>query len=449
MSPAEEPRNLDHRMARFLTIRYALALGLVAALAIGTQVVVQVSLARQAHDARTINLAGRQRMLSQRLCKAVLAEREARRDGRVTAAWREEIETVLGEWSAAHQRLTAASGSPGMGADNSSEVAALLVELTPVHVGMVADATAAAEDQAAVERLLAREAAFLSRMEAVVGAYDGEARARVEALARLELLLLAAALVVLVLEALMVFAPAVRRIRAAIAEREVLRRQELDLELAAAAERVTRGIGQDLHDGLGQRLTGLSLQAAALQRRLATAAEPGHAELAAGIASEARNAVGQARAMAHRLAPLEVVDTALGDALHRLAHDAAEASGLTCTATCDSAADPQQVAMAAEIFRIAQEALTNALRHARASTITLSLSRDGGEAVLGIEDDGVGIPPGAAAGMGLRAMAHRAARLGGSITIAAAAPQGTRIICRWPLPPQGQEAPPPSYPPSP
>lgn len=403
-SPSVHRPDLD--AARSLSRRYALALGVIAALIIAGQVVVQIALNRQRTDGTIINLAGRQRMLSQRLCKAALAWRDHQDPSRLA-----ELRMVQGKWTQAHQRLTQGNDLAHAGRDNSPAAQAALGSLSGAVAAMDAAATALPGDTTAVDRLLAAEGAFLAGMEQVVGIYESEAARRVTILVRLELALCGLLLFVLALEAVVVFRPAMRRLRLAIAERERLRaRETVERELAVAAQ-VARGIGQDLHDGLGQTLTALSLQAASLAQVLNGSARA----QADALARDLGEAIGTARALARRLSPVDIQAAGLEGALRGLVDATARSAGIICRLSWPTDGAPP-AALGDDLFRIAQEAITNALRHGRATHIAIEVRCGDGAWHLRIDDDG---QAGAAAsdGLGLRSMRDRALRLGGHLAV--------------------------------
>jgi signal transduction histidine kinase len=416
----------DQTTSRFLTIRYLLALATVGLLIVIAQVMVQVVLHRQNHDAMVINLAGRQRMLSQELCKAALAwqgatsaEERQRRLG--------EINRVREDWGAAQGRLVADQQTPGMGIDNSVEVAAALVRLQPAFESMQSGAALIDQDPRALDRLLAHEGEFLSQMELIVGLYQAEAGQRIARLMTLEFAVCLVMLAVLVAEALLVFRPAVARLRQAMAERERLREQEqLNRELVVAAD-VARGIGFDLHDGIGQTLTALSFQAKGLEGSLAGTPQATHIALLRGGLSEA---LVQVRVAARRLCPVDIQVAGLEAALTELAESTREVAGVECKAFCMAGFAPQE---GEELFRIAQEAITNALRHGQAHTISIDLRTDGRSGVLEITDDGSATAAPPADGVGLRSMRYRAHRIGGALEVGPKSGGGWRVTCTFPL----------------
>ncbi len=374
---------LDGSAARDFTRRYALALGLVALLSIAAQIAVQVALHRARSDAAVVNLAGRQRMLSQRLTMTALA---AERD----PAFIVTVASVLGEWTEAHQRLSRGDDLANAGRDNSPAVRQAFADLEAPFAVM----SRAAREPLDPAALLRAQEDFLPGMERIVALYRSEAEARVSRLITLELSLCGLLLLVLVLEALVVFRPAVARLRQAIHERERLREQEFaNRELQIAAD-TARGIGQDLHDGLGQTLTALSFQAQAAKQPV----------LAAGLAE----AVAQCRAQARRLAPVAIQAAGLEAALRELTDSTARAAGVACNLEWTAPGPP--AAGWSDLFHICQEAITNALRHGRARTISVRI----GPRSLAIIDDGQGGAKGAD-GVGLQSMRARAKRLGSEL----------------------------------
>ena len=402
--------DLDHAAARDLTLRYALALGLVAVLTIAAQVVVQLALHRSRSDAEVVNLAGRQRMLSQRLCKAAVAWREAAGPGHVDRLG--EARLVLGEWTTAHARLSAGSDLANAGVDNSVAVRAVFADLAPQVAAMTAATAALPDDPSAVDRLLAEEGPFLAGMERIVGLYRDEAAARVRWLISLELGLCLLLLLVLAGEALLVFRPAVRRLRQAIVDRERLAAQELEHRTLMVAADTARGIGQDLHDGLGQTLTALSFQAKACEHN-------GGGDTARAMVAGIGEAIAQCRAHARRLCPVDIQVAGLEAALRELAESASRAAGVRCTLEW---AGTLPAAAGEDLYRIVQESITNALRHGKAQRIDIRVD---GQSVQ-VEDDGVG---GAAQGdgLGLHSMRLRCQRLGARLEVGPQPSGGWRV----------------------
>jgi len=216
-------------------------------LAILGQVLIQLTLVQQSSDARVINIAGRQRMLSQRLTKAVLAIEFATNDVE-RAAREEELQSVIALWESSHQGLQNSSEELELPGTNSPEVTQLFADIEP-HFQIMRDAANCliANGQAAsscdsdslqlVGNILASEPTFLEGMDEIVFQYDREATARVEQLKTMELILFSITLFVLLLEAFLVFRPAIRKIHQTLAELGQFQ-QELEQTLGQVEQRV-------------------------------------------------------------------------------------------------------------------------------------------------------------------------------------------------------------------
>jgi signal transduction histidine kinase len=211
-------------------------------------------------------------------------------------------------------------------------------------------------------------------------------------------------------------------------------------ELSARARREERvraderrRLGADLHDHLGQHLTGLACLAAALREQLRREGSPFAAQ--AGELAEAANAaIAVARDTAHGLCPAPVARQGLRAALADLGHSVQRRHAISCTFEAEGAALGESPETAAQLYGIAQEAITNAIRHGRARRIAVRLGGAGGQQRLVIEDDGTGFDPtapGASPGLGRRSMAQRAARIGGCLRIRPLL-RGMRVECLFP-----------------
>lgn len=224
------------------------------------------------------------------------------------------------------------------------------------------------------------------------------------------------------------FAAMAAKLREREAEQVRLEREVLEI-----SESERRRIGHDLHDSLGQRLTAASMTTNALVSVLKTDA-PALAERGEEIGRQLRDAIAETRSLAHGLAPVALVDDGLMAALGALAENTSRGR-VRCVFEC---AEPVRVAdaeFAGQLYRIAQEAVNNALKHAAPTEIRIGLERRDGTVILEVEDDGEGFegstPP--AGGIGLRVMRYRAQLIGGVLEIGSAPAGGARISCRVPL----------------
>ncbi len=214
---------------------------------------------------------------------------------------------------------------------------------------------------------------------------------------------------------------------------DITERTQLEKEVANISTREQQRIGQELHDGLGQELTGLGYLAETLCCDLKGrgAAE---AEMADKLADGLERALGQARAIARGLVPVEIDAAGLLAALEQLTTEAQERCGIACRLVCHEPPAVEDMAKAAQLFRIVQEAVNNAARHARARQIVVEVKTVAGQAVFEICDDGAGIAQEAGdnGGMGLRIMHYRAGVIGAQLIVGPASGGGTLVRCVLP-----------------
>lgn len=226
----------------------------------------------------------------------------------------------------------------------------------------------------------------------------------------------------------------VRSRTAALAE-EVRAREQLQQELIEISERERRTIGNDLHDGLGQHLTAMAFAAKVLTQQLT-----GGNEQAAGTAREivrlAEDGILQSRQLARGLLLTAIEPANLHRELEELAATVQRQTGVRCHYESVHPPLVRDSSTASHIFRIAQEAVRNSIKHAQPTALNLSLTGDDQALVLSVSDNGPGLPQTARkeAGVGLRVMAHRAKLIGGDFTLRSTPGQGTHIRCRVPLP---------------
>ena len=202
--------------------------------------------------------------------------------------------------------------------------------------------------------------------------------------------------------------------------------------LVATREEERRRLRRDLHDGLGAQLAGLNVQASALRRLIPS--DPDAAdELVLELREEIRGAIADIRRLVHDLRPPALDDLGLVEALRQLAERYGSKDS-TLRVVVEAPEDLPSLPAAVEVavYRIAQEAFTNVARHARARICVVRLSIND-EVALEIVDDGVGIPAGRNAGVGLSSMRERASELGGTCFIQSVPDGGTRVIVRLPL----------------
>ena len=217
---------------------------------------------------------------------------------------------------------------------------------------------------------------------------------------------------------------------------DVAERRALQAAYADAVGREQRRIAQDLHDGLGQELTGLALLLSALERAASQAALPNAGDLAR-VRDLAGHTIGTCRSVARGLLPVAEVQGGLVAGLRDLVRRLNDMQGPAIQFSVIEAATVGLSPTAADhLFRIAQEALTNAIRHAAAQSIQLTLDVGASSVLLTVCDDGQGIGPSrpGAGGLGLKSMRYRADLIGARISIVPQPLTGTCVVCDCPQP---------------
>jgi len=218
-------------------------------------------------------------------------------------------------------------------------------------------------------------------------------------------------------------------------QRESAERQRMAREMLEVSDREQRRIGHDLHDGLGQLLAGMAFLGQALAQKLARQTRAETAE-ATQLVQLANKAMTWARELVHGLSPVELEGEGFVGALQDLAMQAERLFGITCRVTCDRLPPTPDHTVATHLYRIAQEAVSNAVKHGQARHVVLALTTGQHSTTLTMDDDGIGFPEGVnkPTGMGLRIMYYRASMIGASLAIHSDASRGTTVICEWPHP---------------
>jgi signal transduction histidine kinase len=231
------------------------------------------------------------------------------------------------------------------------------------------------------------------------------------------------------------------RERTADLTEQIAERVRLEKVVLEITERERRAIGHDLHDGLSQHLTGTALVAEALAARMAPRSPEDAAEVKK-IIGLVEQGIEQTRSLAKGLLLAEIERDGLVSALQELAATIRSQSRADCELTCDAMVSLDESGTATHLYRIAEEATRNALRHGRAGRIAQRLFITGSSLVLEVRDNGAGLPSPSARGqgLGLRIMAHRAAIIGATLSIGALPEGGTLVACRLPYPPLPRHA---------
>jgi PAS domain S-box-containing protein len=215
---------------------------------------------------------------------------------------------------------------------------------------------------------------------------------------------------------------------------DITERKRLEQAIHEISSEEQRRIGQDLHDGLGQHLTGIAFMSKVQEQKLADKGLPEAAD-AARIVRLVNEAINRTRELAHGLIPVFSDAQGLMSALRRWMAEVEDLFKISCRFDCDEPVLVHDTDMATHLYRIAQEAVNNAIKHGDAKNIVVSLSAQNSRGTLRIDDDGPGISeiPANNPGMGMQIMNYRAKMIGGSLRLQKAGSRGTSVICQFPL----------------
>lgn len=218
--------------------------------------------------------------------------------------------------------------------------------------------------------------------------------------------------------------------------RDITHLQWLKQETLRIGDRERARLGRDLHDGLCQTLAGIAALSTTLSRTLAAHANPIASAAAAEIAMLLNDTIGQARDLARGLDPVGLRLGELDDALEQLARDTVHRFRVACAFAGDRPIPRLGQAAKMHLFRIAQQAVQNALSHGKAGRIEISLVVRDGRGHLSVADDGVGMPAEEprAEGIELHTMVDRADAVGGSLAVRRRDGGGTVVTCAFPWP---------------
>lgn len=210
---------------------------------------------------------------------------------------------------------------------------------------------------------------------------------------------------------------------------DISERKHLEQQIIGVSEEEQKRIGQELHDGLGQHLTGIAFLGKVLEQKLAAQSLP-EVQDATEIVQFVNQAISKTRLLARGLFPVELEANGLMSALEQLATTASRLYGITCAFHCEKPVLVNNRIIAINLYRIAQEALNNAAKHSKASSIRIELTSSGDKTRLSIIDNGIGFnqkQPGAQEGMGFHIMRYRAGMIGSMLNIQEATGGGTEV----------------------
>lgn len=211
---------------------------------------------------------------------------------------------------------------------------------------------------------------------------------------------------------------------------DITEQKGLQKQILAVSGREQRRIGEDLHDGLGQVLTGVAFMSRVLERKLSAKSLP-EAESAASITHLVNEAIGQTRGLARGLYPVTLESDGIMAALEELAVTTENLFNISCKFTYNRPVRIDDSASAIHLYRIVQEAVNNAIRHGKAHHIMISLDSEEDKTILTVRDDGIGFeePPKEKKGMGINLMRYRAKMIGASLEVHGLQGHGTTVTC--------------------
>ena len=213
---------------------------------------------------------------------------------------------------------------------------------------------------------------------------------------------------------------------------DITARKLLEKQIAEISDREQARIGQDLHDGVCQQLVSTAFAAELLREKLSLQHRPETVQ-AEKIAEMVNDAISQSRHLARGLYPVRLEVDGLSSALEEMAANLQSRTGVRCRFACDEPVLIHDETAGSNLYRIAQEAANNAVKHGHCKNISIGLGAVEDEVTLTIKDDGIGFhdSPAPGAGMGLHIMNYRARMIGATLDIRRSAAGGTIVICSF------------------
>lgn len=216
---------------------------------------------------------------------------------------------------------------------------------------------------------------------------------------------------------------------------DITERKRLERAILEVSAREQRRIGQDLHDGLGQHLTGIAFMSKVLEEKLSDESVAESSDMTK-IVRLVNDAIRKTKELARGLSPVVSEAEGLMSALSQCAEETEDLFRVVCRFECDAPVLIDDVNVSTHLYHIAREALNNAIKHGKAKELVIVLAASDSEGKLAIHDDGLGLPEVLAkhAGMGLNIMNYRARMVGGSLEVQRNSRGGTSVSCVFPLP---------------
>ncbi|MCO6414132.1 MAG: PAS domain S-box protein [Thiogranum sp.] len=218
--------------------------------------------------------------------------------------------------------------------------------------------------------------------------------------------------------------------------RDMSEKRALEKQIIEVSTQEQERIGHEIHDGLGQQLSALTMMATSLERKFADRALP-EAEPLRALVTHLQSASEEAHALSLGLAPVPIDPKGLEAALEKLTDHVQSAAGIACHLTVSHPVTVEDRTLAMQLYRIAQEAVNNAVKHARANNISIDLTTGKEGFILTVSDDGKGMATDSrnSEGLGMHIMRYRANIIGATLRVKSAVGEGTTLSCMLAQPP--------------
>ncbi len=404
------------RTASLITLVLTASAVIIAAVAIA------VALQELSDDARLINMAGRQRMLSQRITKNILLIRLDTNS--VQRRWlHRNLSNLIEQWEGAQEYLSGVRPA----ARRSREITELFVkqqgshqELVAIGMQIVADSMMATPVTAnRLNSVLASEATFLDLQERITARFEIEAASKLKTMASIATVSVVLLLIVIVAEWLFIIRPAIRGA-------EEMQRKLISSVVDTEESERSR-IAADLHDGIGPILAVMKMQAESEDI-------PANERLA-DVVGSIDHVAAEIRALAHNLVPAALQGCGLQETLEGELSDIQRSTGVAITFTSSDMHLRLPKKMEIALYRITQELINNAVRHGKATQLSVSLAATAEAVLFSVSDNGRGFDAATISrGRGLWNVHSRVNAFNGNVSVSSSTGRGTTVHITIPLP---------------
>lgn len=472
---------LDKTVGQRLKVQYIFALLVVASLTILGQIIIQSTLSSSLDDSHVINIAGRQRMLSQRLTKISLILNDPTVSAEQKVIYLKIFPSAFNLWKESHEALknNKLEEPRKYNVTNSREISKLYQNIEPIFTKLLVlfqQASVNSLNDKSKTEILQNERLYLELMEKIVFTYDAEATKRVDSVKSFELILLFLTLGTLLVEAFMIFSPLVNYVKEVIArltssesqlqetnnqlrfsnrmlfqaqeklEKASREKYEAKLEeektrsasLLEGQEEERKRMSREMHDGVGQMLTGVKLAASKLKSL--DASHPKFEATLNYLHDLINETIEATRIVSFNLMPPVLGDFGLEPVLTILKDSIEKSTKIKVKLDIKLINERLSQSLEINIYRIIQEATNNTLKHAKAKNIILRILEKDSIVFVEISDDGLGFDPNhifykkqSLIHNGVANIKTRCELLEGSFKLTSAPKEGTNIFIKLPI----------------